>query len=328
MRKSLNPSFPQSLSGNISKGPGTSGMTDKADFAKDRMSILEHNRSLFADRKIYMDKWGNVDIDSMRGKNLFAVNALNFADEVGQKGEKQKAVTALVEGIKFAPDNEDLHITLVEYLIEEKNFGEALDIIGKVPDTMKNHGRWLELRGDCNEGLHSYEEAERNAMPAISLDNSSAKAWNLKGLIAYSTGRMPDAEKFFRQAMEFDKSDGNTYSNLAAVEWNRGHREKALDLFERAVVLSPAVESIVLNYHSAAVSLSQLARAEETLRDAACLFPLHKRIKYVLADILLQEEKYREAMAVIEEVLLAYGINDEILSLALGIRDRTGPKEI
>jgi glycosyltransferase involved in cell wall biosynthesis len=64
------------------------------------------------------------------------------------------------------------------------------------------------------------------------------------------------------------------------------------------------------------------------LRDAAAVYPLNKKIKYTLVDILLQEEKYEEAMNVFEEAMIAFGIDDDTLTLALGIREKIGPKEI
>jgi glycosyltransferase involved in cell wall biosynthesis len=293
-----------------------------------RKIIFAHNKVLFSDRKRFNDKWSGIDTNSETGKSLLAVNALNLSDEMIQKGNTQNALSALIEGIQAAPGDTRLHYALIEILIGQRNFQVALDIFGKMPEKMKQGAKALELLGYCKEGLGLLDEAGRLADEAISLNSTSANLWNLKGFIALKQGRPADAEKSFSNAIAYDPGFGETYANLGALRWNTARHEEALNLFERAFLLSTGIESVLGNFHAAASSLSQLARAEAALKDAAAIYPLNKKIHYTLVDVLLQEEKYQEAMSVFEDAIIEFGIDDDTLALALGIRDKIGPKEI
>ena len=298
-----------------------------SDVVVSRGHTIEHNKALFTDRKLFVDKWSTIDIHSPSGKKLFEVNTLAFADDLNHKGQKHDALVVLLEGLKYVPDSNAIQYALLELLIENRNYNDALDMIEKMTEDMKRDPEILELAGHCKEGLGLYDEADRYAEEAISLNGASAKLWNLKGLVAYKKGILDEAEKLFRKAIELDRSYGEPYANLGAIKWNTGNRDEAFNFFERAFILSPIVESIAINYHASAV-LSQLERAEMTLKDTTTLYPSNKRLKNVLVDILLQEGKYQEAMNIYEEAMLSFGIDDDNLSLALGIRDKVGPKEI
>ncbi len=300
----------------------------KKDVVKIREEIIAHNKILFADRKHFIDKWSATDVDEETRKKLITLNSLRYADELFQKGQKNNAIEAIIEGLKYSPDNDKLHFALVSYMTENGKYIEAFDILGKLPENLKKDARWFEFASICKDGIHLYDKAEKYIDEAISLNNKSAKSWNIKGLISYNRGLFDEAEKFFIKAIELDKSYGEAYANLGAIRWKKDYREEALNLFERAFILSSTVENVVINYHAIAVSLSQQERAEKIFKEAIDLYPSNRMLKYVLVDLLLQQNKYDEAMKFYEDAMVAFGIEKDTLSIALGIRDKIGPKEI
>lgn len=295
---------------------------------KDRNDIdpIITNKSLFADKKAFVNKWTGIEEKSPAGKKLFAINSMTAAGELNQKGQKESAVVALLEGLKHAHDDQRIHYALAELLLENRKFKDSLDILEAMPERFRQGPGRAELIGYCKEGLNLYEEAERHADEAIALNNTSARAWNLKGLLAFRKGSDSEAEHLFMKALDLDKSLGETYANLGALRWKMKDYDEAFTLLEKAFVLSATIEDIVVNFHAAAVSLSQMARAEKIFRDAAALHPMNKRLKYILADILLQLEKYDEAMDIIEESILTFGMDADTLSIALALREKVGPK--
>jgi hypothetical protein len=70
------------------------------------------------------------------------------------------------------------------------------------------------------------------------------------------------------------------------------------------------------------------ARAESFFREAAALFPGDKRISFLLIAILMQQEKYSQAMLETERAIDKFGANEGILSAALKIRERIEEEQV
>ena len=226
----------------------------------DVMTVMErtllHNRELFQDRKYFSDKWSNTNLAPDVVKKLSAINALSYADELRQKGQKNDAVAILLEGLKCAPEEKELHFSLVELLVENNQIKDAMGVLEHMPAELKQDTRWMELTGFCKESLNLNEEAERYADEILVSNEASPKALNLKGVIAYKKKLLADAENYFHEALELDRRWGEPYSNLGAIKWNTGNYEEALNFFETAFILSSTDENIIHNFLSVAVSLT------------------------------------------------------------------------
>jgi glycosyltransferase involved in cell wall biosynthesis len=288
---------------------------------------IPKNKVLFADKKHYMHKWMNPDEQGSEREKLFAVNAMNASHDMLQKGQKDKALSALVDGLRAAPHDERLHREIVSILLEQKRFQDADDVLKSLPDSMKQGATWLELAGYCREGMQAYDEAEMCANRLLEIDEKSTKAFNLKGMVAFKKGLHSEAESFFRKTIKAEPGFGEAYSNLGAMLWSQKNFESAFELLEKAFILSPTSEDIATNYHSAAVALSQTKRAITPFTEAASLHPLNKRLTYMFADLLIQQEQYHRAMDVLEDALHAFGIDDDTLALAGALREKIGPHE-
>ncbi len=82
-------------------------------------------------------------------------------------------------------------------------------------------------------------------------------------------------------------------------------------------------------YHSAVTALADnLKELNGYFAMPIALHPVHKRLKFLLIDILIQQGKYDAAMQLIEEAMIAFGIDDGIVSAALEIRSKIGAKRI
>ena len=294
----------------------------------------DYTAGMLRSRNSFIEKWSAIDNEAMLAK-LLPVNALNRADELNQQGLIDAAAAVLTDALKYLPDDQRLYYVLAEMLLENKKFQEALASLESMPDTLKDDYRKLELIGYCKTGLELNDEAERLADKTLALNSTSSKAWNLKGLIAFKKELYNDAEACFKKAEEFDRSSGEPLASLGALKWITAagpdaalSREKALNLFEKAFILTPTAESILTNYYTAAASVSQFDRAEKAIKDAVTLHPVNKRLKYTLMDVLILQEKYADAMKEMEGALIAFGMDDHSLSIALALREKAGAKEI
>ena len=272
------------------------------------------------DRIIFGRKWGDKEGLKPESKKVYCTNALFIADELNQKGQREKAVLTLIDAIKLYPDEKRLHESLAEILIEGKQYSEAVNVLESMPQGFQQDAVRSELMGNCKVYMGMNEEADQYADEILRLNPASAGGWNLKGTVQFQKGAHADAEKSFQKAMDSDRSFGEAYANIGALRWAGGKKEDALKLFEKAFVLSPVAEDIVTNYYAAAVNLSQLPESEKLFREAIALHPFNRRLKFILIDNLLQQGKNPEAMKTMEEAMAAFGADDDTLTLALKLR--------
>jgi len=287
------------------------------------------NKVTFKTRKYFNAKWNRADANDLSGKRFLALKAIETGKEVYEKGHTENAVEILLEGIRLSPDDKQPYYALAEILLNAKKFEDAIDVLNEMPpdDPDDQNARKLELMGNCKEGMDLDKEALYLADCALSINGDSAAAYNLKGILAFKQGDISSAKDCFNRAIELDPGCGEPYTNLGAILWDK-NPNKALDLFEKGFIISPTSMDIVTNYHSAVSQLGEFERAEPVFQDAGLLFPNNKNIKYKLIDILIKQEKHKEAIHQIEEAMVLYGTDDGILSAALKIRDLLGPKEI
>jgi len=104
--------------------------------------------------------------------------------------------------------------------------------------------------------------------------------------------------------------------------------EDAHQHLEKGFILTPTDLDIATNYHAFIGGLGDFERAENVAREAVDLYPINKKIKYMLIDFLVQQGKYEKAMSEIEDAIIKFGVDDGLLSAALRVREQLGPMTI
>ena len=288
---------------------------------------IDYNSSMAANRKRFNEKWNGLETQSPLGKKALVLKAMEKADELNQRGQNSEAVNMLVGGTKLFPEDKRLYYMLSEMLMDLKKYMEALEILNEMaPDS--NDTKKLALIGCCKEALELYEEAEEYANHALLLDPASPLALNLKGMLAYKKGDKSSAESFFKKAIEADPGYGEPYTNLGVLKWVADQKEEALNFLEKGFILSPTIVDVVTAYYSAITGTGEFSRAERVFEEVKGVFPLNKRIAFLLIDLLIKQGKNEAAMENIEDAMIAFGIDDGILGAAIEMRNRIGIKEI
>ncbi len=246
----------------------------------------ERKRSTFA------AKGGCLNAGTPDGKRFLAMLAFREAKERFQQGDLKGATEACLEAIKLAPWKREFYLALAEMLMQTKHFREALDLL-RESDPGEQDEKTVSLLGCIHEGLDEDEEAGRKADRALAMSAQSARALNLKGVIAFKRGEAEKAKAFFKKAAEADPSWGEPLTNMGVLQWSVGNRNEALSLLERGFILSPHVEDIADRYHAASTSLEVDGRAENLFREARGLYPSSRRIAFLLIDLLISAGKTR-----------------------------------
>jgi tetratricopeptide (TPR) repeat protein len=159
----------------------------------------------------------------------------------------------------------------------------------------------------------------------LAMEPNHARALNLKGILAYRNNYRQAAEKYFKRAIASDLGYGEPYTNLGMLSLEAERAQDALEFFEKAFRLTPMDFDIAANYHSSIAGIPEFEKGEKIVREAAVLYPNNQKIKYMLIDFLIQQGKYDQAMAEIEDAIIRFGFDDGILGAALKVREKLGP---
>ncbi len=275
------------------------------------------------DNILFREKLNNTDLGTHCGKRLISLRAMKKADELYQMDKVDEAISAFLEGLKYSSSEKDIYAALAEMLIQSKRFKDALDVLNEMPAEAHDLHREV-LIGYCKEGMEIYDQAEEIADRALDIDSTSALALNLKGVLASKRGENAAAERYFEKAILSDPGFGMPYTNLGALKRANGHLEDALEMLERGFVLSPTLMDNATAYHSAASELGEYGRAEIRFLEAAALNPFSRRLKYLYINVLLQQDKYEEALFVIQGLIADHGTDEGILDAALAVREKSG----
>ncbi|MDD3845761.1 MAG: glycosyltransferase [Syntrophorhabdaceae bacterium] len=272
--------------------------------------------------------WGRLDPNSEKARKLSPFIAMRNARDRYSKGLLNEAVQAIMNGIRRTPDNGNLYYCLAEILLDAKSYQEAAAAMDSLPENEKDSPRALEILARCDYHLDHIEDARDHADRALSLCGDSAKAFNLKGLLAMRSGDQKESKLFFKKAIAADPSFADPYMNLGVMKWHDGRAEEGFELIEKAFVLEPERSDFAATYDSAVGSLDRLQRAEQAVREAHSFFPHNKQLAFLLVAILLKQKKDKDAMEEIEKALTTFGIDDGILNAALDVRKKVGPLRI
>jgi GT2 family glycosyltransferase/predicted Zn-dependent protease len=288
---------------------------------------INYTDALSRNRKIFQKKWGDLNSKASLSHRWMIIHLMDKADEYNQKDEIKKSLATLYEGIGLFPGERRLYEMLADMLIDTKQFQEALAVLNRMPSGDADPWK-LERVGYCKEGLGHHEEADAIVNLILSLQPNSPFAWNLKGMVAYGKEDKEEAERFFKKAILLDPGFGESHTNLGVLKWTSDQREEALNLLERGFILSSIQTDAVTAYHSAITATQDFERGERIFREANALYPLNRRIAFLLIDALIQQGKNDVAMSEIEKAMIQFGIDDGILSAAMEVRNRLGTKEI
>jgi O-antigen biosynthesis protein len=289
---------------------------------------IDFSNAMTGNRKVFNDKWSRPVVGGSEALKILTLKTLEKAEIHYQRGESVKAIdTLLQEGISNASNEHRFYFALAEYFIDHERFKDAVDTLKELTESAENQRRNL-LLGRALAGMGNLEEAEHLAKLTLRSDPSFAPTLTLSGRIAYDSGRQQEAISHFEAAITADPGYGEPYTCLGLIALQEDRREDAINLLEKGFLLSPLPTEAANHYHALITASGKFDRAEKLFREMHSFYPQHRRLHFLLIDILIRQEKYQQAIAEIEEACTVFGIEDGMLTAGLDLRQKIGPLSI
>jgi tetratricopeptide (TPR) repeat protein len=277
-------------------------------------------------QKALRDRWESLDPASDRRKHFAALDFCRRANRTHRSGNSDAAIDLFLKGIGVYPAERRLYLDLAAALTEIGRYADALQALGEMPDADGSREAQL-LVGTCQRGLGQAAAAERTAAGILAIDGQSAAGWWLKGVCLADRKMADEARTALEQSIACDPGHGPAYTALGHLAENRGEREQALKDLERGFALCPD-DSAAAAYHTAVSRQKAYARAIPFFTQALAVQPSSRRLHYLLIDLLLKAGEQRKAMAVIESMLVAFGVEKGLLQAALAVRAQLGLRTV
>ena len=230
--------------------------------------------------------------------------------------------------LKWPPDAPEIYQELARILIEAKRFGEAWDAIATLPEEARHDLKTQQCAGYAKEGLDLDDKAAAYAENMLVFHPGDPAALNLKGVLSYKAGDKKEAEVFFRKALEANPGYGEACANLGVLYWGLEQTEQAFACLKTGFMLSPVIADVSSLYYSVATALERIDEAQADFQEAARLYLNCKNITFLCIDLLIRQEKYDEAIRLIEDALARFGADEGMLNAALVVRAQLGPRQI
>lgn len=233
-------------------------------------------------------------------------------------GEMQSGRQLIEKSLALNPDNHELRLRFVSFLIRNGDFELAEQQANLLlsDESHSDQGRMLliqlhVLRGDL-------PSATRMAEAWLKESSNSVNALISRGKIAATSGHTTEAMDYFDEALKNRSQDAaslvaESYHAMAMAELENGSTEKAFAILSRGKALLPNNQKIGLQTAILAFREGNNQEALETLNDLKQRHPNSSRPLIVEAAFLSSENRHQEAA--------------ETLSLALA-KERSASTEL
>ena len=200
-----------------------------------------------------------------------AKNLADLGNAMAADGNSRGGLQKLLEAAKLDPKNADIYQqtalvfrSLGDYPLSLKYFRKALELKPDFPEATNNMGTVYLLMGDWPKAISCFKKAAED--------------------ITYQTPHY-------------------AYNNLGLAYFNMGDYEKAIQNYEMSIRLSRSYAFAYVNLAKVYEAKGDLSEAEVNYREAVLYRPRDSQVLLGLAELLIKEEKTKEAKETLIKVI-------------------------
>ena len=237
-----------------------------------------------------------------------------------QRGEVDSAVSTLLnQGINATPASPAAYFELTDILMAAGRYADALQVLPEMPQSA-DVCRQQEVQTICYAALGQDDAAHQAALQVT----GRPRALVALGTLAARSGNFVEAERIFRRAIDTDPSCGGAWLSLGMLQWGNGDQEGAYYAVRRAVTADPLNDEAVKILQDLAARNHHNAEVLQIISNAAQLYPDSRHLARHQAELLAKCGRELEALKACEAFLVRFGVDEDMLSLALQMRRNIG----
>ena len=145
-------------------------------------------------------------------------------------------------------------------------------------------------------------EAEQIFRQILQLQPDNADTWHLLGVIAAQQGQSKEAIERFEKAININPNDSSFYNNLANAYTHLEQYTKAIKYYQKALKLKPDYNEAYYNLGNIFKHLKELDKAIESYQQSIAIDPNYIDAHYKLGILFKEKEKYDQAILSLEKV--------------------------
>lgn len=284
---------------------------------------LDYSAAIQGNGALFRKKWSRP----LAGAEALAAQVLKVLEKAELLHQRQEfsalIETVVQEGIRYAHDELRLYYALARYLLDGGRCAEAEELLLSYSPGISD-AEGLTLLGLSKLGNGQLDAAATLADRALRLAPEYAPALCLQGMLARERKERQYSMHCFQAALAADPGFGEAATRLGQELCGRGEHQKGLAKLAQGFMLTPLSSLTREAYHAAVCASGRYDQALALFRDALQFAPEAKGIMYLLIDLLLKAQQGREAMALIESAMVRFGVEQGMLTAALGIRQQLG----
>ena len=156
---------------------------------------------------------------------------LALADlQLRDKSATDQAKNLLAEGVKLSPTEPSLRLSLIELLINKRQYKEALAVAQEATVALPNDPRVLDALGRAQAEAGEIEQAVSTFRRVADANQRSAAPYLRLADIYAATNRKPAAETALRKALEVEPDSAPAQEALAGLMLSSGRFREAIEL--------------------------------------------------------------------------------------------------
>lgn len=174
----------------------------------------------------------------------------------------KKAIEMYKKGLELYPDSIYYTLEIIDLLIDDKNYIEALDLIDQFSKKYQNCANIYNSLARIFYRLKHYEKALVSIEEYLKLDKNNAESYYFKGLILNDLEKFKEAKDSIYTAIKIKPSEAKYYSQMARSYVGIKEYENALLYSKEAIEL----DQNEINYKKQAYEISVLTGNEEQIK--------------------------------------------------------------
>lgn len=219
------------------------------------------------------------------------------------EGETEDAINLYENAVRRAPHNFRLRAHLLSLYLQEDRFDDATRQNDVLEMMGADDAAVARTRGTIALGRDKLPEAERFFADAVAADPADELSRYYLGTTRLRLEKFDAALEAFEPLRESEDWAAEGNYGVAYVYRERGRFEEALALLERAVELEPESREFRRMLALALADTGDYGRAERVLKDVIAEAPDNESYRFSLAAVYEKSEEYDKGVRVMQKVL-------------------------